>query len=122
MNIKRIEWVLRIGTFGTFVGHGILAASIQPNWINYLNTVGFSDDMAIKIMPVIGSIDILVALIVLIKPVKPVVIYAAIWAFLTALMRPISGEPILEFVERTANWAVPLALYFLLYKKNAAGN
>lgn len=120
--MKTIEWILRIGVFGTFLGHGWLALSIQPNWINYLNTVGFSDDMAVKIMPVIGTIDILVAFIILIKPLQPVVIYAAAWALLTALMRPISGEHILEFVERTANWAVPLALYFLLYKKNAANN
>jgi hypothetical protein len=120
--MKKIEWILRIGVFGTFLGHGLLAASIQPNWINYLNMVGFSDDMAIKIMPVIGSIDILVALIILIRPLKPVIIYATLWAFLTALMRPISGEPILEFVERTANWAVPLALYFVLYKKSATDN
>ena len=96
--------------------------SVNTDWIHYLNTVGISDEVAIKIMPVIGIIDILVALIVLIRPLKPVVIYAAVWALLTALMRPISGEPILEFVERTANWAVPLALYFLLYKKNAADN
>ena len=122
MNIKRIEWVLRIGTFGTFAGHGILAAGANPQWISYLTTVGFTDELALQIMPLIGGIDVLVALVILIKPLKPVVIYAIIWAFLTALVRPISGESILAFVERAANWAVPLALYFLLYKKNAAGN
>ena len=123
MNIlKKIEWVLRVGVFGTFLGHGLLAFYVNPNWIRYLNTVGFSDEVATTLMPVIGIIDILVALTVLFIPVKPVVIYAAVWAFLTALMRPLSGESILEFVERSANWAVPLALFLLLYKKNAADN
>ena len=120
--MKKIEWALRIGTFGTFLGHGLYVTTIKPDWIPYLNTVGFSDDVAIKLMPVIGTIDVLVALVILIKPLKPVVIYATLWAFLTALIRPLSGEPILEFVERTANWAGPLALYLLLYKKNAADN
>jgi len=120
--MKKIEWALRIGVFGTFVGHGLRVMAIKPEWIPYLNTVGFSDEVAVKLMPVIGIIDILVALIVLIRPFKPVVIYAILWAFLTALIRPVSGEPILEFAERTANWAVPLALYLLLYKKNAADN
>lgn len=121
--MKRIEWVLRIGVFGTFLGHGLLATGVKTNWIAYLNTVGFSQDLAIKIMPVIGAIDILVAFIVLVKPLKPVVLYAATWAFLTALIRPISGEPILEFVERAANWAVPLALYFIVkYQEKSAEN
>jgi hypothetical protein len=116
--LKRIEWVLRIGVFGTFLGHGILAINIKANWINYLVTVGFSSETAITIMPVIGAIDVIVALVVLVKPLKPVILYAAIWAFLTALMRPISGESILEFVERAANWSAPLALYLLINYKN----
>ena len=33
--------------------------------------------------------------------------------FLTALARPIAGDPIWDFVERTANWATPLALLYL---------
>ena len=57
--------------------------------------------------------DILVAVSVLIKPVRAVLIWATSWAFLTALIRPIAGEPIWDFVERTANWAAPLALLYL---------
>lgn len=115
--MKTVALVLRIGVFGTFLGHGILAFQVKESWIKYLNTVGFSDDQALMIMPVIGIIDILVSIVILLKPIKPIVIYAFIWTFLTALMRPISGESMLEFIERSANWAAPLALYFLLYKK-----
>ena len=77
--------------------------------------------MAEQIMPVIGTVDIAVAVLILIKPLKPVVIYAFIWAFLTALIRPVSGESILMFVERAGNWATPLALYLLLYYKKYDG-
>lgn len=119
---KKIEWILRVGVFGTFLGHGFIAASINPKWVVYLNSIGFTDELALKIMPVIGVIDIIVAILILVKPMKPVVLYAFVWALLTALIRPISGESFLEFIERSANWAAPLALYFLIYKKNAADN
>jgi hypothetical protein len=36
-----------------------------------------------------------------------------IWGFWTALVRPIVGEPIWDFVERFANWGAPLALLAL---------
>ena len=115
--MKVAEYVLRVGVFGTFVGHGILAFQQKESWITYLNTIGFSDETALQIMPVIGVVDILVGIITLVRPIKFVILYAVIWAFLTASIRPISGEPILEFVERAANWATPLGLYFLINKK-----
>ncbi len=115
MNLKLIEIILRVGVFGTFLGHGLIALKSIPDWIPYLTTIGFSTEQAINIMPVIGVIDILVAFITLIKPLKPVLIYAFVWAFLTALIRPIAGDSFLMFVERAANWVVPLALYFYLF-------
>lgn len=45
-------------------------------------TVGFSSEMAVKVMPVIGVIDVLVALLVLFKPLRIVFLWAALWAFL----------------------------------------
>lgn len=115
---KKIEWVLRIGVFGTFLGHGIFAILSNSAWISYLTVVGFSTEWALRIMPVIGIIDLFVATIILLKPVKPVLLYAVIWAFATALVRPIAGESILTFVERASNWAVPLALFVYLYLPN----
>ena len=109
---SKIEWVLRIGVFGTFLGHGLLAVSVNPTWIPYLTTLGFSPAQAQFIMPIIGSVDIIVAFWVLLKPNKYVVLWAVFWALATAVIRPLSGELFLTFVERAANWAVPLALYF----------
>ncbi len=43
---------------------------------------------------------------------RSLLIYATIWAFCTALMRPLSGGEWLDFIERSANWAAPLALLF----------
>lgn len=114
METKKIfEWTLRIGIFGTFLGHGIFAFGINPNWIPLITAFGFSEENAITIMPYIGIMDIVVAIMALIKPLRIIVIWALIWAFMTALSRPISGQPIIEFIERTSNWAVPMALIIL---------
>ena len=115
--ISRIEWVLRIGVFGTFLGHGLLAISLNPTWIPYLTTLGFTPDQAKILMPVIGSLDIIVALWVLFKPNKYVLLWAVFWGLATAIIRPLSGELFLTFVERAANWAVPLALYFYRFNE-----
>lgn len=108
-----VELLLRIAVFGTFLGHGLVAIGVNIQWLPFLTTVGFSLEQARELMPVIGAIDLVIAAWILIKPNKYVLIYAVFWTFLTALMRPLSGGSWLAFVERTANWATPLALLFL---------
>ena len=36
MNIKLIEWVLRISVAGEFIGHGIFALQGEKTWIEWL--------------------------------------------------------------------------------------
>jgi hypothetical protein len=103
------SWVLRIAVAGTFLGHGLYAVTVRPSWIAYLMTVGFSAEAARQVMPLIGVIDISVALLVLVRPVRGVFLWATCWAFAAAMIRPLSGESVLEFVERAALWAAPLA-------------
>ena len=112
-NQKKVEWILRIGIFGTFLGHGVFALLVKQSWIPYFTSLGISESTAIILLPLIGILDITVAIFALVKPIRAILIYAGIWAFITALIRPISGEPIWDFVERTANWAAPLALLYL---------
>ena len=109
-----VLWVLKIGVFGIFLGHGLYAIQVNQAWIPFLVKVGFSNDYAVQIMPYIGYLDIIVAVSVLIKPIRIILIWAIFWAFLTALMRPIVGYSILDFIERSGNWATPLALLLLL--------
>ena len=63
-------------------------------------------------MPLIGAVDISVGIITLLSPRRAVLLYAAIWGFWTALLRPLAGEPVWEALERAGNYGVPLA--FLL--------
>src|SRR3990167_131088 len=104
---KIAEWILRIGVFGTFLGHGIFALMIKQSWIPYFTSVGISETAAVALLPVIGIMDLIVAFSVLIRPLKIILIWATLWGFTTALIRPISGEPIWDFLERSANWAAP---------------
>lgn len=112
-----VVWALRIGIFGTFLGHGMNAILIKPGWIPLITGFGFSESFAIEVMPIIGLLDIIVALIIIIYPLKPVIVWAAFWAFMTALSRPISGEPMVEFVEKAANWVIPLTLLLILKRR-----
>ena len=119
MNINKISWILRIAVAGEFLGHGVFALQGKQAWIGWIQQLtGAGDILAAKILLGVGLLDILVALIVLIKPLKPVLIWAAFWGFWTALVRPLVGEPIWDFVERWANWGAPLALLLLLDRSN----
>ncbi|HEV7229967.1 MAG TPA: hypothetical protein VGO45_01485 [Bacteroidia bacterium] len=105
-----IEWILRIGLFGTFLGHGILAYQVKPAWVPYLTLLGFTKSTAAVLMKIIGVSDLVVACFALLKPIRMLLIWAVLWAFATAIIRPLSGEALLDFIERTANWCIPLAL------------
>lgn len=112
---KKIEWILRVGVAGEFFGHSMFALSGKTAWIDWLiKLFGVEPGTAIMILTLIGIVDIAVATIVLVRPVKLVLLWAAFWGFCTALVRPIVGESFWDFIERWANWAAPLALLMML--------
>lgn len=118
-NSKFIEWILRIAVFGEFLGHGVFALQGKQAWVEWFSKFGVSDaGLAAQLLFLVGLADITVALIVLFRPVRWVLLWAAFWGFWTALVRPLVGEPIWDFVERSANWGAPLALYYLLGRRN----
>ncbi|MBI4360077.1 MAG: FAD-dependent oxidoreductase [Candidatus Jacksonbacteria bacterium] len=112
--MKKAQWVLRIAVAGEFIGHGVFALGVKAGWIKYFTALGLSSGFAESALPIIGVIDIAVALLVLIKPVRIALLWMALWGFWTALLRPIGGDPIWDFVERFANWGAPLALLVLI--------
>lgn len=109
-----LEKCIRVGVFGTFLGHGIVVFGINTKWIPLLTCFGFTENQAVALMPYIGIADILTAFIILLYPIRAIVAWAILWAFMTALSRPLSGESFVEFVERSANWCLPLALLIIL--------
>jgi hypothetical protein len=113
VNSDILEWILRFGVFGVFLGHGVVAMSQNPAWIPLLTPFGFSVEGALNAMRIIGFVDILVAFSLLVYPMRIVLLWAVFWAFATAISRPLAGFPVWSFVERTANWTTPLALLLL---------
>jgi hypothetical protein len=113
-NDKKVEWLLRVGVAGEFLGHGLLAVGGKKDWIDWVVQLsGLSLETATTFMFLVGILDVLLAIIVLIKPIRPLLLWMAFWGFWTALVRPLVGQSWLDFIERFANWAAPLALYFI---------
>ncbi len=113
--MKKIEWILRIALCGEFLGHGWYAWQATANFQALLmGATGMSAAWAVKLLPVIGCLDFAVAAAALVKPLRVILLYAAVWGLLTALARPLSGETeIWAFIERWPNCAIPLALLWL---------
>ncbi|MBI2453260.1 hypothetical protein HYV56_01005 [Candidatus Peregrinibacteria bacterium] len=115
MNTKLIEWVLRVSVAGEFIGHGVFALQGKKDWVGWFSHFGITDaGLATKILFLIGLMDIALAIFILIKPVRVVLLWMVFWGFWTALLRPIVGMPVWDFVERWANWGAPLALFLMI--------
>ena len=115
-NNKTVQWVLRVAVAGEFIGHGVFAIQGKADWIKWFGQFGVSDpSMAGTLLFWVGILDITIALIVLFKPIPAVLLWAAIWGFWTALLRPIVGMPVWDFIERWANWGAPLALLLIRF-------
>lgn len=110
---QKLHYVLRLAIAMCFIGHGAFGIITKPIWANYFAVFGIGHDMAFRLMPVVGSVDILLGLTMLIKPVRAIALWLVIWGLITAALRPISGEPFAEFIERAGNYGAPLALLIL---------
>ncbi len=111
MNNSLLSWVLRVAVAGEFLGHGVFALQGKAAWIGWISQLTGADAaLATTLLWWVGIFDILVAMIVLVKPIRAVLLWAALWGLWTALVRPLVGEPIWDFIERFANWGAPLAL------------
>src|SRR3989338_3424480 len=98
-NLKTIEWILRITVAGEFLGHGVLALQGKQAWIGWFAVFGVSNtETASQLLSVIGAMDVALAILVLIKPIRLALLWMIFWGFWTALIRPIVGEPIWDFV------------------------
>lgn len=119
-NIRVLEFLLRIGVFMEFLGHGAFGLITKAAWVPYITVFGFSEATAWKLMPVIGGVDVFaLGLSALLLPIPALLLYMSFWGLFTAFLRPLTGEGIWELVERTYNFGVPFALFFF-YKSTTA--
>lgn len=114
-------WVLRIGAALCFIGHGAFGFITKAAWIPYFGVVGIPESWAYSLMPIVGAVDVTVGMAVLFAPRGLPLVYMAIWALWTAMLRPLAGEPIFETLERAGNYGVPLALLMLTAMPRSLG-
>lgn len=110
------SWILRIVTAGSFFGHGMFAVQGKQAWFKYFEAVSITNPETITMLLLwVGILDIALAILILIKPIRIALLWMAIWGLWTAMIRwPVGPDPIWDFVERWPNWGAPLALLFLV--------
>ena len=106
-------YALRVASAMCFIGHGAFGIITKPIWCNYFAVFGIGHDTAYHLMPILGTVDILMGLIILFYPVRIIVGWLVVWGLVTAALRPLSGEPFAEMIERAGNYGAPLILLIL---------
>lgn len=110
---KNIYYTLRFASAMCFFGHGAFGIIGKKIWLNYFAVFGIGSTLGTHLMPVVGTVDILMGISLLIYPTRAVLGWLAVWGAVTAFCRPLSGEPFAEFIERAGNYGAPLALLIL---------
>ena len=112
---NKLYWILWIAVIIEYYGHGAFGVFLGGSapWLAYFNAVGIAPALAWKVMPLVGIADFIVATIILFYPCRIILLYAALWGFWTALLRPIAGQGIWQWGLEIVNFAVPFALLYL---------
>lgn len=117
--IEAVMWVLRGTAAATFFGHGIKSLYLNPQFVDYLlaganNLLGWdaTESTINLILRVIGTIDILMAVLILLTRWRAIAAYMACWAFIGAWSRVVHSnwDALNEVFIRSANYCVPLAV------------
>lgn len=110
---KNIYYTLRIACAMCFIGHGAFGIITKQIWCNYFAVFGIGSSMSYTLMPYVGAIDIIIGLTIIFYPLRIAFAWLVVWGTFTAMLRPLSGEPFAEFIERAGNYGAPLALLLL---------
>ncbi len=110
---NKIHYTLRFASAMCFIGHGAFGIITKQIWCNYFAVFGIDQATAYHLMPILGSVDILMGLSLLIYPTRAILLWLVIWGTITALLRPLSGEAFAETIERAGNYGAPLTLLIL---------
>ena len=135
---KQLHWTLRITVALCFIGHGTWGLITKSGWLPFFASQGIDDQLAWTLQPIIGAFDIFMALLLLRKSSRAILIWMFLWALWTAMLRPLAGnldKPVQqddgswvveireearpektqtwEFWERAGNWGPPFMLLIM---------
>ena len=113
---EAIGWILRVTTGMLLIGHGAFGFAMRKaDWTSYFGVLGISPTTvaAHSLTPLVGWLECALGLLILARPMPPLLLVAFLWKIGTELLRLLAGEPVWEFVERGGSYAAPLALFVL---------
>jgi hypothetical protein len=110
----KIWFLLRLGVCMEFIGHGAFGVITKEGWLPYFAVWGIPEAAAWKLMPIVGSIDIVLGILAFFAPRKAFLLFMAAWGLMTAFLRPLAGEPVSELFERSYNYCVPFAAFLMI--------
>lgn len=100
-----------------FVGHGVFGWRCKPSWTPYFGVAGIDPATACRLMPWVGTHDVLLGVLGLVSPRPALLAWMTFWGFFTATLRPLAGEPVWEMVERAGNFGLPAAFLLLAWPR-----
>jgi hypothetical protein len=114
-----IGWILRVTTALLLIGHGGFDFAMGKSWARYAAAVGISPTAvaAHPLSPMAGWFECLLGLLVLAWPTGSLLLFVFAWKVAIEAFRPLAGEPIWEFIERGGSYGAPLALGWLLSRR-----
>jgi hypothetical protein len=113
-----MQWVLRIGLASTFAGHGYYALKQHPAWTVYLDWLPISPNAIGTLLSWIGILDLVVAVLLLIKPHRYLYAWSLFWILAISIVRPLTGESLIEIVKRGGYIACAVALWLSAIDKS----
>jgi hypothetical protein len=111
IRLEHVATALRWATALLLAGHGALGAFVEkPLLAAHYAAIGLPP----SIVPVIGTIEIAVAVAVLTRPSVALLAMVALWKIATESLFLVAGAPVWEFIERGGSYAAPIALAVIL--------
>jgi len=110
---RALHWSLRIGVAMCFIGHGAFGIRVKEGWVPFFQALGFSDAIAHRLMPIVGTFDITMGITALLSPCRAVLLWMSVWATFTAFLRPLAGQGYWEVLERAGNYGIPMTFLAL---------
>jgi hypothetical protein len=113
--LAQVALALRWTTALLLIGHGALGAFVaKPLLASHYAVLG----LPATAVPVIGTIEIAVAMAVLARPTVALLGGVAVWKLASESLFIVAGAPVWEFIERGGSYAAPIALAVILAYQN----
>jgi hypothetical protein len=108
--MKRVQWILRIVVFFLIAGHGWLNLLQKQALLDQYTYLGFSHPAYVA--KTIGTLEVLAAFSVLIKPWAPFILILFAWKMFSESFYLHYG--VFEWIERGGSYGSILALWFMM--------